>query len=210
MNDDFRKIYGAHLQPELIKEILDTSTYKVLPPKSELMDYGDYIKGVPFLLSGAIKTLRKNEAGQEIFLYFITPGETCAMTLSCCIGHTKSEIKAITETETRLLIAPVQKIEQWGSQYKSWRVFVFKTYHDQLMRSLETIDNIAFKKLDQRLVFYLKAQQEITGKNSLKITHKEIASDLNSSRVVISRLLKKLEHQNAIEINHNCIRLLAL
>jgi len=85
MNDDFRKIYGAHLQPELIKEILDTSTYKVLPPKSELMDYGDYIKGVPFLLSGAIKTLRKNEAGQEIFLYFITPGETCAMTLSCSL-----------------------------------------------------------------------------------------------------------------------------
>lgn len=210
MNDDFKKIYGSHLQPELIDEIIEASTYKVLPPKSEVMDYGDYIKGIPFLLSGAIKTLRKNEEGQEVFLYFITPGETCAMTLSCCIGHTKSEVRAIIETEAKLLIAPVQKMEQWGSKYKSWRTFVFKTYHNQLMRSLETIDNIAFKKLDQRLVHYLKAQREITGKTSLKITHKEIASDLNSSRVVISRLLKKLEHQNYIEINHNCIRLLAL
>lgn len=210
MNDDFKKIYGARLQPELLDEIIEASTYKVLPPKSDLMDYGDYIKGMPFLLSGAIKTLRKNESGQEVFLYFITPGETCAMTLSCCVGHTRSEIRAVTETEVELLIAPVQKMEQWGSKYKSWRVFVFKTYHNQLMRSLETIDNIAFKKLDHRLVHYLKTQQEVTGKSSLKITHKEIANDLNSSRVVISRLLKKLEHQNRIEINHSCIRILAL
>lgn len=207
MAKKFEQFYGDYFQPELMKEIQKVAVPKTVKAKTHLLEIGDYIRSMPFVLSGSIKTLRKDPEGSEIFLYFINPGETCAMTLSCCLGHKKSEIKAVAQTDVELWLIPIQKMEEWSGKYKTWRHFIFENYHKQLIRSLETIDKIAFKKLDQRLLTYLQEQRKIMRTDDLKITHQEIANDLNSSRVVISRLLKKLENKNGIEIKHNLIKL---
>src|SRR5690625_2230141 len=132
------------------------------------------------------------------------------MALSCCIGYTNSMVKVVAETPVEVVNIPIQKMEQWSSKYKSWRDFVMKSYHKQLMDAFETIDIIAFSKLDERLKIFLKNKQEINNKNEIKITHQEIAKNLNSSRVVISRLLKKLENENHIELKHNRIKIINL
>ena len=152
MVEKFRQLYGSSFQPELIEEIEKAATLKTLPQKAQLIKIGDYIRSMPFVLNGSIKTLRHDKEGRELLLYFINPGETCAMTLSCCLGHSRSKIKAVAETDVEMLVVPIQKMEAWASHYKTWRNFVFKSYHDQLMRALETIDDIAFSKLDTRLL----------------------------------------------------------
>lgn len=210
MNSELQQNYGALFQPELIEEINKVAIFKEVKAGEELIKVGDYIRSMPLILTGAIKILREDENGDELLLYFLEKGDTCAMTLACCIGNKKSEIKAIAETNATLLMIPVQKMEEWSSKYKSWRNFVFDSYHHRLMEVLQSIDNIAFSKLDDRLIKYLQHKKKLLNSNFIEITHQEIARDLNSSRVVISRLLKKLENQNAIELHRNSIKLLAM
>ncbi|TXK74788.1 Crp/Fnr family transcriptional regulator [Mesonia sp. HuA40] len=200
--------YQSLFQPELIAEIEDVGVIKEVKAGEELIQVGDYIRSMPLLLDGAIKISRVDEDGYELLLYFLERGETCAMTLSCCVGHKQSEIKAVAELNSTLLMVPVFKMEEWSSKYKSWRNYVFESYHNRLMEVLSAIDNIAFTKLDERLLRYLESKKKINRSVHLEMTHQEIASDLNSSRVVISRLLKKLEYQGYLKINRNSLELL--
>ncbi len=207
---ELQQNYGGQFQPELIEEIDKVAIFKEVKTGEELIKVGDYIRSMPLILTGAIKILREDENGDELLLYFLEKGDTCAMTLACCIGNKKSEIKAVAETDATLLMIPVQKMEEWSSKYKSWRNFVFDSYHHRLMEVLQSIDSIAFSKLDDRLLKYLQHKKKFFKSNLIEITHQEIAQDLNSSRVVISRLLKKLENQNAIELHRNSIKLIAV
>ena len=165
---------------------------------------------MPLLLSGAIKVLREDQDGNELLLYFLERGTTCAMTLTCCMGNSRSEIRAIAELDTTLIMVPIQKMEEWTGKYKSWRNFVLASYHTRLMEMLETIDSIAFMNMDERLVKYLRDKQKIGGEPVINSTHQEIAYELNTSRVVVSRLLKKLENLGKIKLNRNSINILAL
>jgi CRP/FNR family transcriptional regulator len=197
-------------EPELLQEINSVGTYKDIPEGFKLIDIGDYIKSMPLLVSGAIKILREDENGDELILYFIEQGDTCAMTLSCCLGNTKSEIIAIAETDTKLIMIPVQKMEEWLGKYKSWQKFILKSYHDRMSELLEAIDTIAFLKLDKRLFKYLKDKAMVNHNESIHVTHQEIAQDLHTSRVVISRLLKTLEIDGKIELHRNNIKVIEL
>jgi CRP/FNR family transcriptional regulator len=141
-------------------------------------------------------------------LYYLEKGETCAMTLSCCTGSAVSEIRAIAETESRLLMIPIEKMEEWLGKYKSWRNFIFDSYHQRLMEMVSTIDTIAFKKMDERLLEYLRNKSKHYNDSEIKVTHQDIAFDLHTSRVVISRLLKRLEKTNRIKLNRNSIKLI--
>ena len=210
MVEKFKLIYKASFQPELIEEILKEGTIMSFDAGHLLLEFGTYVRSIPLLIDGSIKIMRQDEKGHEILLYFLRPGETCAMTLSCCLGHKKSEVKAVAETPITIMNIPVYYMEEWSSKYKSWRIFVFDNYHAQMMNAFKAIDNIAFSKLDYRLVDYLKQKREINDSNSITVTHQEIANDLNSSRVVISRLLKRLEIDQKIELKHNCIEIIAL
>src|SRR5690625_300895 len=210
MNEKFQEIYGIHFEPELLKEIEEVGTPLSLDSEKTLIESGNYVRSIPLVIEGTVKILRVDQEGNELLLYFLHPGETCAMALSCCIGHTKSKIKANSESQVEVIAIPVQKMEEWSSKYKSWRNFVLKSYHKQLLDAFSTIDTIAFSKLDERLKNYLKNKQEIANNKALKITHQQIANDLNSSRVVISRLLKKLENDNHIILKHNQIEVVAL
>lgn len=208
MLDLLSENFGHLFEDELLQEIDQVGIFKEINEGDRLIEIGTYVKSMPLLISGAIKVLREDEDGDELLLYFLERGHTCAMTLSCCLGQTKSEIRAIAETQAQLIMIPIQKMEEWTSKYKSWRNFVFNSYHQRLNEMLETIDDIAFKKMDERLLKYLKEKARINNGQIIYNTHQEIAYDLHTSRVVVSRLLKTLENLGKIELQRNHIKLI--
>lgn len=210
MIQELKEGYGQLFEGELINEILQVGTFKEVPEGFKLMEVGEYVRGMPLLVSGAIKVLRDDNNGDELLLYYLEKGDTCSMTLTCCMGDSKSEIRAIAETDAKLIMVPIQKMEEWTAKYKSWRNFVFESYHNRLNELLHTLDSIAFDKMDMRLIGYLKEKARINKEDTIHNTHKEIAYELHSSRVVISRLLKKLEQMGKIELHRNYIKILDL
>ncbi|APQ16072.1 Crp/Fnr family transcriptional regulator [Maribacter hydrothermalis] len=210
MIQDLTEEYGNIFEEELINEIVQVGTFKEVPEGYKLMEIGDFIRGMPLLISGVIKILREDEDGDELLLYYLEKGDTCSMTMACCMGDKKSEIRAIAETDAKLIMVPIQKMEEWTATYKSWRNFVFNSYHVRLNELLSTLDNIAFQKMDERLIGYLKEKARVTNDNIIHSTHQDIAYDLHSSRVVISRLLKKLEELGKIKLHRNYLEILDL
>jgi CRP/FNR family transcriptional regulator len=210
MIEELRESYGYLFEEDLIVEINQVGTFKEIPAGHKLIDIGDYVKSIPLLISGAIKVLREDDDGDELLLYFLERGDTCAVTMSCCMGHTKSDIRAVAEIDTKIIMIPIQKMEEWISTYKSWRNFAFQSYHNRLQELLEAIDSIAFLKMDERLIKYLRNKVKITKDEVIHNTHQEIAYELHTSRVVISRLLKKLEKMGKIELQRNYIKVLSL
>tara|TARA_R110002012_G_scaffold39867_5_gene109952 strand:- start:95 stop:820 length:726 start_codon:yes stop_codon:yes gene_type:complete len=210
MLTDLKENFTNIFEDALIEEINDVGTLKKVKEGEKLIEIGDYVRSMPLLISGAIKILREDDDGDELLLYFLERGDTCAMTLTCCLGQTKSEIRAIAELDTTLIMIPIQKMEEWTGKYKSWRNFVFQSYHERLTEMLETIDSIAFYNMDERLVKYLQNKQKVTNDFLINSTHQEIAYELHTSRVVVSRLLKKLESMGKIELYRNSIKIVSL
>ena len=210
MFQELKSKYGYLFEEALLDEIIQVGVYKEVPAGSKIMEIGQYINSMPLLIEGAIKIMRDDDDGDELLLYFLESGDTCAMTLTCCLGNAKSEIRAVAELETKLIMVPINKMEEWTRKYKSWRNFVFQSYHNRLMEMLETIDSIAFLKMDERLLKYLKDKSKVTSSQIISSTHQEIAYELHTSRVVISRLLKKLENQGKIKLNRNNIEIISL
>ncbi|WP_271393814.1 Crp/Fnr family transcriptional regulator [Aequorivita sinensis] len=210
MIEDLKQSYGHLFEDDLLNEIMEVGVIKEVPEGSKMMDIGDYVKSMPLLISGAIKILRENIEGDELLLYYLEKGETCSMTMTCCLGQKQSEIRAIAETDAILIMVPVQKMEEWTSKYKSWRNFVFESYHNRINELLATLDSIAFHQMDERLEQYLREKARVNESDIIKNTHQEIAYDLNTSRVVISRLLKKMEQMGKIELGRNYLKILNL
>ncbi|WP_298781862.1 Crp/Fnr family transcriptional regulator [uncultured Polaribacter sp.] len=205
MIQELKNNYGHLFEDALLNEINQVGTFKEVSEGFKLMEIGNYVKAMPLLISGAIKILREDNNGDELLLYFLEKGDTCAMTLTCCVAQKKSNIRAIAETDSKLIMIPIKKMEEWSEKYKSWRHFVFESYHNRLNEMLETIDSIAFLKMDERLLKYLVKKVTISKNKTIHITHQDIAYELHTSRVVISRLLKKLETLGKIELNRNYI-----
>lgn len=193
---------------ELINEISEVVNLVEFEEGDILIDFGQYMKAMPLLIKGAIKVMREDFDEGELLLYFLEKGDTCAMTMACCIGNNKSEIRAIAENEGIVAMIPVGKMEEWMGKYKSWRAFVFQSYNSRFNELLSAIDNIAFKHMDERLENYLNEKSKVNNSKFLTQTHQEIAYELNSSRVVISRLLKAMENDGKIILNRNNIELL--
>ncbi|PWK18517.1 Crp/Fnr family transcriptional regulator [Xanthomarina spongicola] len=210
MNDKLKDNYGYLFEEELLHEINKVGIFKEIPEGTKLIEIGDYIKSMPLLVSGAVKILREDENGDELILYFIERGDTCAMTLSCCMGQKKSEIRAIAETDTSIIMIPVEHMSLWMSKYKSWQNFILQSYNERMTELLEAIDTIAFLKMDERLLKYLRDKAMVNHNDEIYVTHQEVANDMHTSRVVISRILKALEKNNKIKINRNRITLLDL
>lgn len=208
MLEELKENYGHLFEDDLLQEINNAGTYKEVHQGDELIRIGQYIKSMPLLLQGAIKILREDDEGFELLLYYLEKGETCAMTLSCCTGNAKSTIRAIAERNSTLIMVPVEKLDEWASKYASWRSFIFGSYHNRLNEILDTVDNIAFKKMDQRLLHYLKEKAKFDVNNIIQSTHQDIAYDLHTSRVVISRLLKQLEKEKMVKLKRNSIELI--
>lgn len=208
MIQEIKDNYGNLFEPALLEEISNVATFMETPDGQELIKPGQFIKSMPLLLSGSIKILRPDSNGDELLLYYLEKGDTCAMTMTCCMGNTRSEIHAVTETPTKLLMIPVGKMEEWSSKYKTWRNFVFNSYHERMMELLESMDNIAFNNMDERLEKYLQDKKQVINSKHIYMTHKDVANDLHTSRVVISRLLKKMENDRKIKLHRSFIEIL--
>lgn len=173
-----------------------------------IMDSGNYVKILPLVIDGIIKVTREDEEGNELFLYYLQPGETCSMSFTCCLMHKKSEIRSTTEEDTTLIAIPVRHVDEWMTRYQSWKNFVMKTYDFRMMELIRTIDNIAFKRMDERLMDLLEKKAAAIDSRVINATHQEIAGDLNASREAISRLLKQLENEGVVKLGRNKIELL--
>lgn len=208
MDDLLSNTYGYLFEKELISEIVKIANIKEFEEGEVLIDYGDVIKKMPLLINGAIKILREDFDEGELLLYFIEKGDTCAMTMACCMGQTKSEIKAVAETKGTVIMIPVEKMEEWLGKYKTWRNYVFNSYNNRLKEMLSAIDNLAFMNMNERLLAYINDKSKINNTKFVQSTHQEIAYDLHTSRVVISRLLKVLENNKQIKLHRAYIEVL--
>jgi len=210
MKDKLQAHYGYLFEDALLEEIASIGIQKDVSQGTVIMDIGEPISHMPLLLEGAIKILREDDQGDELLLYFLEKGDSCAMTFSCCMGKHKSEIRAVAESNSELLMLPVEKMEIWMAKYQTWRQFILDSYHTRMMELLETVDTLAFMRMDERLLKHLQDKAKVNHDDNIQTTHQDIAYDLNTSRVVISRLLKKLENGGRIEMGRNFIKVLDL
>ena len=194
----------------LQEEIARVGKLLRFPAGAVIQDYGSYIKLVPLLLEGSIKVMREDEDGNELFLYFLQSGQTCSMSFTCCMMNKKSAIKTVAEDDTTIIGIPIQYIDSWMSKYQSWKNFIMLSYDDRMFELVKTLDSIAFQKMDDRLLDYLRKKAEANQSDLIQSTHQEIAYDLNASREAVSRLLKQMEKEGYVELGRNKIRVLNL
>jgi CRP/FNR family transcriptional regulator len=173
------------------------------------MDYGKYVRMMPIVLQGTVKVSRLDEKDNEILLYYLSSNESCSMAYSCCLEAKKSEVRAIAEDNVELIAIPHLKLDDWLCTYPSWKNYIMRSFNERFIELLKSIESIAFHKLDERLIAYLKEKQRMSGSSVIKASHSLIADELATSRVVISRLLKQLENDQKIILYRNEIKLLA-
>lgn len=208
MDDRFRLIFPDIFEKDARTAILGTSTLMELKAGDIWLDVGAYIKSVPLVLEGTLKLVREDEKGHEMLLYYIHPGQTCALSLSCCSGSERSTIRVVAEEDTTLLAVPVRSMDEWTTNFRSWKQFVLKTYRSRIEDLVKTIDGLAFQGLDQRIMANLKEKRAKQASPVIQITHQELANDMNSSREVISRILKRLENEGLVKLGRQRIELL--
>jgi CRP/FNR family transcriptional regulator len=200
----FKEIF----EPGLIKELVSKSKLIEAKAGDVILDIGETVRQIPIIIKGSVKVSRIDEEGKELLLYYVNPKESCAMTFTCCMQQYPSEIKAVAEEDVEMLTVPTAVMDQWLVKYPSWKSFVMKTIHHRFNELLRTIDQIAFQKLDERLISYLKEKAKATNSTLINLSHQQIADELATSRVVISRLLKKLENDKKLLLYRNQIKLL--
>lgn len=203
-----RQHFPQLTEPQLQEEIAKVGRIMEFPAGELMMDYGSYIKFIPLVLKGSIKVSREADDGSELFLYFLIAGESCTMSFSCCMADKQSAIRTVAEEDTTILAIPSHYLDDWMMRYRSWKNFVMQAYDARLLELVETVDQIAFKQLDERLIEYLEKRAEVRGTTELSTTHQEIAADLHVSREAVSRLLKSLEKQGRVELGRNRVVLL--
>jgi len=194
-------------EEDLIKEIDKNKSIRKFAEGDIIIEVGQEVTFLPFVIEGAIKVLREDPNGEELLLYYLEAGETCTMTITCCMSKKKSKVKAIADTNATLLSIPSHLSIEWLGKYESWRSFVLTNYESKINELLEAIDSLAFYNMEERIKKYLSDKAKVLGTLELELTHQEIAEDLHSSRVVVSRLLKKMEIKKELKINRNKIYL---
>lgn len=192
-------------EPELIAILEKEAVHRSFKTGDIIMRTGQFIKSTAIVLEGSIKIYRENEDGGEFLMYYLGPGQACAVSMICAIQSQTSEITAVAEENTEVLMLPVQLMDELMTSYKSWYHFVIQTYRSRFDELLSVVDNIAFRNMDERLEFYLKRYIDKAGKKNIDLSHQQIADDLNSSREVISRLLKKMEQRKMVILHRNMI-----
>jgi len=205
LNDSFANVF----EQGLLDEIAEIASYRKLESGDILIDIGDKMTHIPLIIRGIVKIMREDQNEDEILLYFLEKGDTCAISFVNCINQSKSMFRGVIEKDIECIMLPVEKIEDWIVNYKTWRHFIIDSYHNRLIEMVEAIDSLAFLKLDDRLYKYLSDKMRMIHSGDLTITHQEIADDLNTSRVVISRLLKAFERKGKIKLGRNRIEMTA-
>lgn len=200
--------FGSLFEDALLNEMMQVGQLRVFKENDILIDLDQTITHMPLLLNGAIRIMRDDDNDGELLLYYLEKGDTCAMTMTCCLGTKTSNIRATGETKGEMVMIPVQKMDEWLAKYSTWRTFVFNSYQDRLDEMMRSIDNLAFNDTQGRLKNYLIEVASVNKSHTVNKTHSEIAYELNTSRVVVSRLLKVLEKENFIKQQRNSITII--
>lgn len=205
--DKFKNLF-PNFDNDLIEIIATNSKIITAESGSIIMKPGQYIKSSILVLSGKLKIYREDDESNEFFMYYLLPGQACAISMICAAKSKTSEIMAKVEEDAELLSIPIELMERLMKDYKNWYEFVIETYRSRFEEVLLVIDNIAFKNLDERLEFYLKRNISTFKNNKIQLSHQEIANDLSTSREVISRLLKKMEQRGFLTLHRNFIEII--
>jgi CRP/FNR family transcriptional regulator len=210
LKNDILKKYENIFEEALIDEIVDVGYFDKIKKGKLLIDIGDYLTHIPLILAGVIKIMRQEGNGDELALYFLEPGDTCAISFANCLNRKQSIFKGIVEVNVEAVFIPVEVIDNWLAKYKTWRHFIIDSYHFRLLEMVESIDSLAFMKMKERIWKYLSDRVKVSNDYDLEITHQEIAFDLNSSRVVISRIVKILHEEGKIFSTRSKVKLIEL
>lgn len=199
--------FQEEFEKELVEELEKLSQLKTVEEGQTLVDIGQQVSFIPLIVSGSIKVSRVDDNGNELLLYYIQANESCAMSFTCCMQQFPSEIRAVAEEQTDFIAIPNEVMDSWMMKYPTWKSFAMKTIKIRFNEMLRTIDQIAFQKLDERLANYLRMKAKATQSSLINHSHEQIAQELATSRVVISRLLKKLENDGQVLLYRNQIKL---
>jgi CRP/FNR family transcriptional regulator len=197
-------------EPILLHQIIEQANLVTIKKDAVFLELGDAVRGIPLVLSGMLRISRLDEFGSELLLYYVQPVQSCSMTFTCCMQQIGSQVRAVAEEDSVVLILPNQRMEVWLSEFPTWKVFVMNTIRNRFLELLSVIDHLAFKRLDERLLHYLETHAKATGNMVLHQSHEEIAHQLATSREVVSRLLKRLEAEGKVMLHRNEVKLLAL
>ena len=193
--------------PQVTEQLQKYGINKSYAEGSVIIQEHNYINSIPIVLSGSIRVMRVDDEGRELLLYYIKAGESCIMSFLSGLHQDTSKIKAIAEEETELLFVPIEKVSLLIKEFPEWLDYIFKLYHKRFEELLEVVNAVAFKKLDQRLLDFIKNKSSLGNTKEIHITHEQIANELGTARVVVSRLLKQLEEEGIIQLGRNKITL---
>lgn len=208
LREKLNDYYSDIFEKELIDEIINVGHFDKIKSGELLIDIGNEMTHIPLILDGVVKIMRREKEGEEFLLYFLERGDTCAISFVNCINKKRSIFKGVVEKDMEGIFLPVDHIDDWLVKYKSWRHFIIDSYHFRLLEMVESIDSLAFLKMNQRVLKHLSDKAKISNSIDLEITHQEIADDLNTSRVVITRLIKELHDEGKIHSTRNKIKVL--
>ncbi|MBV7268431.1 Crp/Fnr family transcriptional regulator [Winogradskyella luteola] len=208
ISTELLKPFNYLFDSEIIENITKVSFLRTYNKTDIIIDIGEELNFIPLLIKGNIKVLREDNIGDELLLYVLESGDTCAMSLTCCMSKSVSKIRAIADEDVTVVMIPLENMKLWFNSNESWRNFILQSYQIRFDEMLETIDTLAFMKMDERLFKHLTDKVKLSASTDLEITHQEIAEDLHTSRVVISRLLKQLEKERKIKLGRNKIKVL--
>lgn len=193
--------------PELVKKLQQYSIRKEYEAGSIILNENSHIRSIPIVTKGTLKVIRTEEDGREILLYYIKAGESCIMSFLGGLHNETSKVKAEVEEDAEILFLPVDKVSLFIKEYPQWLDYIFRLYHKRFEELLEIVNAIAFKKVDERMLALLNKKTELTGNKTLNITHEQLANELGTARVVVSRLLKQLEEIGKVKLGRNKITL---
>lgn len=193
--------------PEIREKLAAHGEIKNFAKNQAILREKAYIKAIPIVLTGSVRVMRTDEEGKEILLYYIKSGESCIMSFLGGLHHDTSKVKAVAEEDTEVLFIPVEEIGDLIKEYPEWLDYIFRLYHKRFEELLEVVNEVAFKKMDQRLLNYLKTKCRNTQNHTISVTHEHLANDLGTARVVVSRLLRQMETEGLVELGRSKITL---
>jgi len=199
------KKHFPFFESALREAIIEHGFLKTFDPGETLIEEDQFIKSFPILIKGLIRVTRMEEGGNELLLYYLQPGEVCTVSLSCCMDRTQSRIRAIAEEETTVIALPVELLDSWISNYQTWKEFVMFSMRKRFDELLNTLDSVAFLKMDERLEKFFTDRYRTSGTTVYRGSHQDIANAMSTSREVISRLLKQMERKGMITLSRNMV-----
>lgn len=206
--EELQQITEFKTSPELVEKLQQNSIKKQYNAGDIILSENAYIRSIPIVTKGTLKVIRTEEDGREILLYYIKAGESCIMSFLGGLHNETSKVKAEVEENAEILFLPIEKVSLFIKEHPEWLDYIFRLYHKRFEELLEIINAIAFKKVDERMLVLLHKKVEITGSKTLNITHEQLANELGTARVVVSRLLKQLEEIGKVKLGRNKIFLL--